>query len=310
VSAAATAQPGILAPGPAAGHFLTVRMTSPQQGKPLLRALAAVVVDDRVVVGVGFHFVTAIGASLPGLRAFPAMTLPESAGGAAVPTTQADVWLYVRGDAPGEVFAQVHALFRTFPGGLVLVDDVATFCFQGGRDLSGYEDGTENPKGAAANEAALVPDGPLAGTSFVAVQRWEHDLGAFAAMPRKEQDAAIGRERDTNAELADAPPSAHVKRSAQESFEPAAFMLRRSMPYGRVGSHGLYFVAFGADLDRFERVMRRMAGLDDGVVDALFRFSRPLTGGYYWCPAVHEGKLDLRPILPAGVDALPDIEVG
>lgn len=57
---------------------------------------------------------------------------------------------------------------------------------------------------------------------------------------------------------------------------------------------GSSFVAYGKSLDPFERVMRRMAGLDDGIVDALFTFSRPVTGAYYWCPPVATGKLDLR----------------
>ena len=40
-----------------------------------------------------------------------------------------------------------------------------------------------------------------------------------------------------------------------------------------------------------------MSGLEDGVVDALYRFSRPLTGGYYWCPPMTEQGLDLRLLL-------------
>ncbi|MBS1138382.1 MAG: Dyp-type peroxidase, partial [Proteobacteria bacterium] len=28
--------------------------------------------------------------------------------------------------------------------------------------------------------------------------------------------------------------------------------------------------------------------------DALFSFSRPVTGGYYWCPPLTGGMLDLR----------------
>jgi hypothetical protein len=39
--------------------------------------------------------------------------------------------------------------------------------------------------------------------------------------------------------------------------------------------------------------MRRMLGMDDGISDGLFRFSRPLTGCYFWCPPVCGGKLDL-----------------
>ncbi|MEX2207398.1 MAG: hypothetical protein WEF50_14310 [Myxococcota bacterium] len=34
-------------------------------------------------------------------------------------------------------------------------------------------------------------------------------------------------------------------------------------------------------------------GLDDGISDALFSFSRPLRGGYYWCPPLARGRLDL-----------------
>jgi putative iron-dependent peroxidase len=116
-------------------------------------------------------------------------------------------------------------------------------------------------------------------------------------MSERARDHVVGRSRRTNEELADAPASAHVKRTAQESFDPPAFMLRRSMPYGTVREHGLYFVAFGATLDPFERALRRMAGLDDGIVDGLLGFSRAASGGYYWCPPLGEnGRLDLGAI--------------
>ena len=168
-----------------------------------------------------------------------------------------------------------------------------TFCYAGGRDLTGYEDGTENPDPEASPAVALVADGPLAGSSYVAVQRWVHDLDGFQAYAKDERDQMIGRERETNEELADAPASAHVKRTAQESFAPPAFMLRRSLPFADADQQGLEFIAYGHSFAAFDAALRRMAGLDDGIVDALFRFSRPLSGAYYWCPPVHRGRLDL-----------------
>jgi putative iron-dependent peroxidase len=36
-----------------------------------------------------------------------------------------------------------------------------------------------------------------------------------------------------------------------------------------------------------------MAGAEDGVADALFTFSRPVNGGYYFCPALKAGRIDL-----------------
>ena len=54
-------------------------------------------------------------------------------------------------------------------------------------------------------------------------------------------------------------------------------------------------VGIGRSFDAFEAQMRRMAGLDDGITDALFRFTHPLTGAYFWCPPVAaDGRLDLR----------------
>lgn len=40
--------------------------------------------------------------------------------------------------------------------------------------------------------------------------------------------------------------------------------------------------------DLREALLRRMAGLDDGIDDALLRFTRPETGGYDWSPPPRE----------------------
>jgi len=132
------------------------------------------------------------------------------------------------------------------------------------------------------------------GSSFAAVQQWVHNLDHFEAMTAKQQDKTFGRRRSDNAELKDAPPSAHIKRTAQESFEPEAFILRRSMPWADPARAGLVFVAFGRSFDAFEALLRRMVGTDDGITDALFRFTRPISGAYFWCPPVASGRLDLR----------------
>ncbi len=59
----------------------------------------------------------------------------------------------------------------------------------------------------------------------------------------------------------------------------------------------LMFVAFGHSFDAFEVQLRRMVGVDDGISDALFRFTRPLTSGYFSCPPVRDGRLDLSRLL-------------
>lgn len=248
---------------------------------------------DEGIVGIGEPLVRALGAEVAGLRTFPAL----SGTGVAIPSTQDALWIQLHGDDRSALFDREVAVVALLADAFIVSDAMMLFRYRDFRDLSGYEDGTENPKDEAAIAAAIVaPEAPLAGSSFAAVQRWVHDLARFRQMSARERDEAMGRDIHTNEELEDAPETAHVKRAAQESFDPEAFMIRRSMPWATAREHGLEFVAYGESLDRYERVLHRMIGLDDGALDGLFTFSRPISGGYYWCPPVSSGRLDLRAI--------------
>ena len=194
-------------------------------------------------------------------------------------------------DISGSTIVWLHWSGVAGEGGVYM----GTYDPQRAANMSGYEDGTENPIGDDAVKTAIVQgEGEgLDGGSFVTVQQWLHDFELFDLMTTKEQDDAIGRHISNNEEFDEAPESAHVKRSAQESFDPEAFMLRRSMPWAEAMQSGLMFVAFGHSFDAFEAIQNRMLGHDDGILDGLFTFTRPITGAYYWCPPIKEDKLDL-----------------
>ncbi|MNM25260.1 putative deferrochelatase/peroxidase YfeX [compost metagenome] len=279
---------------PAHARHLFFTLQSPEALPAVLDVLLPQVDGQRLILGVGAPLAKALGREVPGLRPFPQLD-------AAVenPSTQHALWLWLRGNERGELLLQAQALERALAPALVLADCVDGFLHQGGHDLTGYEDGTENPVDDAAIEAAiLAADQPgLGGSSFAAFQLWKHDLGYFKSLPQADQDNIIGRRLSDNEELEDAPESAHVKRTAQESFEPEAFMVRRSVAWADQRGAGLAFVALGHSLEAFEVQLRRMSGLEDGIIDGLYRFSRPLTGGYYWCPPMSESGLDLRVLL-------------
>ncbi|NJD32231.1 MAG: Dyp-type peroxidase [Gammaproteobacteria bacterium] len=287
-----TTQPGILAPIPAVARYLTFALEPEAGPAPALRRFAKSVDTLQTVVGLGRSSVLALKREVRGLHDFPAGT----ARGLEIPATHGGLWCWLRGEDRGELVHRTRALEALLAPAYRLQSVIEAFRHGDGRDLTGYEDGTENPTGARAVAVATVASvGPgLDGSSFVAVQQWLHDFARFDGMTREEQDLSVGRRRDDNEELDDAPASAHVKRTAQESFAPEAFVLRRSMPWAEGSSAGLVFVAFGRSFEAFEAQLNRMTGLDDGVIDALFRFTRPVTGGYFWCPPVSGTQLDLR----------------
>jgi porphyrinogen peroxidase len=295
------AQPGILEPVPPVARYVLFNLANAAVDAAAIREaltrLAPLVDGSDVVVGIGPSLAKALGADIPGLREFPDL----SGHGVKVPSTPGTLWCWLRGSDLGDLLQVTRKVQKALAPAFAVRHVLDAFRHawnEGGhgRDLTGFEDGTENPVGAAAEVAAFshgLGDG-LDGASYVAVQQWVHDLDAFEALGDEERNHHIGRRLTDNEELEDAPQTAHVKRTAQESFEPQAFVLRRSMPWMLSMQAGLMFVAFGKSFDAFEAQMRRMAGRDDGIVDAMFKISRPVTGAYFWCPPMRAGCLDLR----------------
>ena len=288
-------QPGVLSPPPTFARFVMAQLLPDVDAENLRELLLSFQIDDSLVIGLGSSAVQHLGLAVDLLRPFPAL----SGSGLDVPSTQSALWFWLRDNAPGNLVHRFNALIEDLLDVAEVDAPIDAFKYGEGAegrglDLTGYEDGTENPTGDDAVAAAVVhtPEA-LAGSSFVATQLWAHDLPRFSGFPQPEQDNIIGRRKSDNEELDDAPASAHVKRTAQEDFDPPAFVVRRSMPWAGPDGEGLVFIAFGASLDAFEAQLRRMVGLDDGISDALFSVSRPVAGGYYWCPPVKAGRLVL-----------------
>lgn len=288
------AQAGILVPVPRHARYLTFSLKQGAQPREAVKALAAAADGETCVVGLGALLLFALQKGIEGLRPFP----HHRGESFEVPSTPAALWCWLRGEDRGEIALRGRAIEKMLAPAFETTSVIDAFRHGRGLDLTGYEDGTENPKGKKAVEAAIVNDkrAGFGGASFVAVQQWVHDLDKFAAMPRRQQDNTIGRRRSDNEEIGNAPASAHVKRTAQESFTPEAFVVRRSMPWVDAAREGLLFTAFGRSVDAFEALLKRMVGAEDGIVDALFTFTRPVTGAYFWCPPVRNGRLDLRAI--------------
>jgi putative iron-dependent peroxidase len=288
-----SSQPGILEPIPAHAKYLFYDQIPGGNAAESLQRLADFADGTEIVVGLGQSLTLKFGVEIPGLRCFPA----QCSADIDIPSTSAALLCWLRGNDRGELLHRSRQLNALLADSFLARDCIDAFRFGAGRDLTGYEDGTENPTGKEALAAAFLNDaGPgLDGSSFMATQQWLHDFDAFSALTTTEADNSIGRRLSDNVELEDAPASAHVKRTAQESFTPEAFMLRRSMPWSVPEDEGgLFFVAFGKSFYAFEAQIARMTGKEDGIPDALFQYSRPIGGSYFWCPPMDEDRLDFR----------------
>jgi deferrochelatase/peroxidase EfeB len=141
------------------------------------------------------------------------------------------------------------------------------------RDPLGFRDGTHNLRRPRDLDRYVWVDrgdrSAMAGGTYLVVRRIELGLDAWHALPVTEQEAIIGRQRDSGAPpggrrefdpapLAAFPEGSHVRLAAPRSG-PTPPMLRRS--YGFPG--GLLFLAFMRDpAQQFVPVQRRLAQQD------------------------------------------------
>ena len=286
---------GIIDNIPTLARYQYFRLKPGADPKQSLLALSKLAVSNDVVVGFGQSLLMALNTEISGMRKMPEFT----GKGIEIPTTPHALWCWIRGSDRGDLLHKARKICTTLAEAFEVDHTTDAFQYDKSRDLTGYEDGTENPTGEDALVAGLMQSDQqgLDGSSFVAVQTWVHDLDKFQAMSHTDQNNTFGRDQESNEELDDAPQSAHVKRTAQEDFDPEAFVVRRSMPWANETEEGLVFVAFGKSFDAFEALMSRMIGADDGIIDGLFGFTRPVTGSYFWCPPIKDGKLDLTVVL-------------
>ncbi len=293
-------QSGIFREGRRHHHFLEYALLPGTPGDSIARAVAAARglpgEGPGEGPGGGTETVIAFGARLwreiapgdmpEGLRDFAAM---GGAGGPPAPATQRDLLFWVQGAGRDDVLDRALATHRAIGAAGRLELDLTGFTYRDSRDLTGFIDGTANPKAADRLETALVPQGrPGAGGAFVLSQKWVHDLEAFRALPIPEQERVIGRTKVDSIELEGAamPATSHVSRTDVKVDGVAQKIYRRSTPFGGATEHGLYFLAFARELPRFEVQLRRMFGVsEDGLRDRLTEFSRPTTGSYWFAPS-------------------------
>lgn len=204
------------------------------------------------------------------------------------PGTQGDVLIWIHGPRHDLNLARAMAIDAVLGISAALELELHGFNYLDARDLTGFIDGTENPRLAQARETAVIAPGKAgAGGCFVLTQQWMHDLAHFARLGIEEQESVIGRTKADSIELDDAPPTAHVRRTDVKIDGKGLKIYRRSAPFGGVRSNGLYFLAFSCELMRFALQLDRMFGrAEDGLMDRLTEFSTPVSGSYWYAPPV------------------------
>jgi porphyrinogen peroxidase len=214
------------------------------------------------------------------------------AGGRHAVATPGDLLFHIRAKRMDLCFELASQIMARIGDAVSPVDEVHGFRYFDDRDLIGFVDGTENPRGEAAIDAVLIgeEDAAFAGGSYVIVQKYLHDLNAWNALSTEAQERIIGRKKLSDIELDDSvkPTSAHSALTTIVEDGKEVKILRDNMPFGRAAhaEFGTYFIGYSRSPHTIEQMLENMfIGRPPGNYDRLLDFSRAVTGNLFFVPS-------------------------
>jgi porphyrinogen peroxidase len=207
-------------------------------------------------------------------------------------STPGDLLFHIRARHMDLCFELATQIMARIGNAVSPVDEVHGFKNFDDRDLVGFVDGTENPRGQAVADAALVDeeDAAFAGGSYVMVQKYLHDMNGWNALSTEAQEKIIGRKKLSDIELDESvkPTSSHSSLTTIEENGKEMKILRDNMPFGQVaqGEFGTYFIGYCRTPRTLEQMLENMfVGRPPGNYDRLLDFSRATTGNLFFAPS-------------------------
>ena len=224
------------------------------------------------------------------LKPFPEMKNDDRVA----PANNIDLYIEIRSDRADVNHIVSSKVCDLLADSVDLVEQVQSFRFLDGRDLTGFVDGTENPKGQHRREVALVSeqgDEMFAGGSYLHVQRYRHNLTLWNTIEEKKQEDIYGRTKIDNIEYESEkkPITAHTKRAnLKDENGKTIELLRQSMPYGDMKRKGLFFVSYCNTPKSFELILNSMIyGDGEGHFDHLLKYTQAEIGAAFFAPSLN-----------------------
>src|SRR5690348_9334499 len=207
-------------------------------------------------------------------------------------STPGDMLFHIRAQRMDLCFELETQIMARLGSAVSPVDEVQGFRYFDSRDLIGFVDGTENPKGQDAADATLITgeDSAFTAGSYVIIQKYLHDLAGWNKLPVEKQEKIVGRTKLNDVELDDKVKPVYAHNALTKIVEGGkeVKILRDNMPFGHAGQKefGTYFIGYSRSPVTIEKMLQNMfVGKPPGNYDRLLDFSRAVTGSLFFVPS-------------------------
>jgi putative iron-dependent peroxidase len=243
-----------------------------------------------VAIGANYWDELSPDARPKNLKPFSAMECDDRSA----PASSYDLYIEIRSDRADVNHIVSSKVCALLADSVELIEQVRAFRFLDGRDLTGFVDGTENPRGPHRRKVALIAndqDEAFAAGSYLHIQRYRHNLNLWNTLKVKAQEDVFARTKMDNEEYTreNKPETSHIKRvNLKDDNGQSIEIVRQSMPYGDMKLQGLFFVSYCHSPAPFEMMLKAMVQSDaHGHFDHMLKYTQAETGAAFFAPSLN-----------------------
>lgn len=222
-----------------------------------------------------------------GLQAFPVLPSEHLA----VSCSMADLLIQVRSDRLDVNYIALQQIQQLLLANIEVSEQLSGFRYLDGRQLTGFPDAPQNPRGIKRRQAALVPavdSAIFAGGSYLHFYRANLDLKHWQQLTVAQQEEILGFAKTDGKPLPAERvlPNSHLQCSLAGGLAPLP-LLQQNMPFVQGNSQGLLLLNFSHQAECFAQQWHYRLGLNEGrYYDSLLDFYRIDLAAAFFVPAL------------------------
>lgn len=207
------------------------------------------------------------------------------------PALSPDLLVQIRADRFDVIHIATQQIYHLLQKHVELYEQLHAFRYLDGRNLTGFHDCPDNPKGKQRRYCALIsndPANPMSAGSYVYMLRYKYDLQRWQQLTMSEQEAVMGRYKLDGQLLPSAQRQAnsHADKTALEDETGRKQILWQNMPIADIRSQGMISFGFSANSTDVPLWLSGCLGQTSEEADLLLDYCQIEAGAAFFAPSI------------------------
>lgn len=203
-----------------------------------------------------------------------------------------DLLIQIRADRFDVIHIATQQIYHLLQQHVDLYEQLHAFRYLDGRNLTGFHDSPDNPKGKQRRSCALIsnePKSPMSAGSYVYMLRYQYDLQRWQQLTMPEQEAVMGRNK-LDGQLvpsAQRQSNSHADKTALEDQAGRKQILWQNMPVADIRSQGMISIGFSANATDVPLWLSTRLGHNAEDADLLLDYCQIEAGAAFFAPSIN-----------------------